>query len=104
MFIQHKNRVTKGLKNCTYISTFKLGESFFFVSVYVKELNNTFSYNPLNRANLMTCFNTLAIPPKIPTRMGGTRWLPHTRLAIKNILHGYDAIVQHLQQVIVNIK
>jgi hypothetical protein len=35
MFIQRKNRVSKGLKNCTNISTFKLGESFFFVSVYI---------------------------------------------------------------------
>jgi hypothetical protein len=35
MFIQRKNRVSKGLKNCTNISTFKLWESFFFVSVYV---------------------------------------------------------------------
>lgn len=47
----------------------------------------------------MASFNTLGISQRIPTRIGGTRWLPHTRLALKNILHGYDAIVQHLQQV-----
>ena len=34
----------------------------------------------------------------MPTRIGGTRWLSHTLLAIENLWKGYKGIVQHLDQ------
>lgn len=35
----------------------------------------------------------------VPTRVGGTRWLPHTERALKHLITGYDGIVLHLEQV-----
>lgn len=58
-----------------------------------------FRYSPLNRANLKASFQTLDLKMKIPTRVGGTRWLPHTKKAIDHVLYGYNAIIQHLEQV-----
>ncbi|XP_045184890.2 zinc finger protein 862-like [Mercenaria mercenaria] len=57
-----------------------------------------YKYSSLNRANLMLSYNSLGIKSKVPTRVGGTRWLPHTKLALTNLSYGYDAIVQHLEQ------
>ena len=37
--------------------------------------------------------------PLMPTRVEGTRWLPHIRQALTNMLGGYQAIIQHLEQV-----
>ena len=37
--------------------------------------------------------------PTMPTRIGGTRWLSHTLLALENLWKGYRGIVQHLDQV-----
>ncbi|XP_060587867.1 zinc finger protein 862-like [Ruditapes philippinarum] len=58
-----------------------------------------YKFSPLNRANLTESFKAMGISPKVPTRVGGTRWLPHTKLALKNFLHSYEAITQHLEQI-----
>ncbi|XP_070547018.1 zinc finger protein 862-like [Ptychodera flava] len=52
----------------------------------------------LNRSNLIASFDALGKKPLMPTRVSGTRWLPHTQRAVRNIVDGYEAIVNHLQQ------
>ncbi|XP_033747138.1 zinc finger protein 862-like [Pecten maximus] len=57
-----------------------------------------YKYSPLNRANLRASFESLGKASRVPTRMGGTRWLPHTKRALKQMLEGMDGIVLHLEQ------
>ncbi|XP_071157050.1 zinc finger protein 862-like [Mytilus edulis] len=57
-----------------------------------------YRYSPLNRSNLKIAFRSMDKKIKIPTRVGGTRWLPHTEKALKTLLSSYDAIVCHLEQ------
>ncbi|XP_033762014.1 zinc finger protein 862-like [Pecten maximus] len=57
-----------------------------------------YKYSPLNRANLKAAFESLGKPPLIPTRMGGTRWLPHTKRALHKVMEGQDGIRLHLEQ------
>lgn len=35
----------------------------------------------------------------MPTRVGGTRWLPHLHKAVDHFLRGYAAFISHLQKV-----
>ncbi|XP_052237637.1 uncharacterized protein LOC127848952 [Dreissena polymorpha] len=58
-----------------------------------------YKYSPLNRANLKASLQTLDLKMKIPNRVGGTRWLPHTKKAIDHVLYGYNAIIQHQEQI-----
>ena len=53
----------------------------------------------LNRSNLEATFRALDRRPLMPTRVSGTRWLPHTERAAKNLIEGYETIVIHLKQV-----
>lgn len=53
----------------------------------------------MNRFNLKIAFKSMDKKIKIPTRVGGTKWLPHTEKALKTLLSSYDAIVCHLEQV-----
>ncbi|XP_045201935.2 uncharacterized protein LOC123555352 [Mercenaria mercenaria] len=57
-----------------------------------------YKYSPLNRANLKRSYDTLGLKMKVPSRVGGTRWLPHTERTLKTVLYGYEAIIQHLDQ------
>ncbi|KAJ8038366.1 hypothetical protein HOLleu_15764 [Holothuria leucospilota] len=52
----------------------------------------------LNRALLKESFATLNQKVILPTRVGGTRWIGHLKLAIDNILSGYEALLQHFDQ------
>ena len=63
-------------------------------------LNLFYHGSALNRANLKDSFNSLGQPYLVRTRVGGTRWAAHTARALNHLLRGYEAIVQHLQQVI----
>ena len=54
--------------------------------------------SPLNISNMKNS-KILGIKPKMPTRVGGTRWIGHILLALTNFFHSYKAIVQHLEQV-----
>jgi len=54
----------------------------------------------LNRSMLSRTFEVLSIRKLIPTRFGGTRWIPHTSRALENVIGGYEAIITHLSQVI----
>lgn len=42
----------------------------------------------LNRSNLEATFRALDKRPLMPTRVSGTRWLPHTERAAKNLMEG----------------
>ena len=53
----------------------------------------------LNRSNLKNAFKVHGQTPLIPTRVGGTRWIPHTNRAVSHLLRGYKAIITHLEQV-----
>ncbi|XP_051803965.1 zinc finger protein 862-like isoform X3 [Acanthochromis polyacanthus] len=55
--------------------------------------------NPLNRANLKASYVSLGMKPLMPTRVGGTRWVGHHLRALQNLMTGYEAIKQHLEQV-----
>ena len=50
------------------------------------------------RAGLRTSCKVLGIRCSIPTRVGGTRWLPHTERALKTVWRGYKVLITHLQQ------
>lgn len=61
--------------------------------------------SPLNRSNLETSCKALNIKFLVPTRIGGTRWLPHWYRALENLWKIYPALATHLQQAsMINIK
>ncbi|XP_053399135.1 zinc finger protein 862-like [Mercenaria mercenaria] len=65
----------------------------FLLSVYYFYRNSN-----LNRAMLKESFKSLGINVVLPTRVGGTRWISHLKLAVGCYLKGYKAISQHLSQ------
>ena len=69
-------------------------------------LNLYLFYNkrPKNRSMLQRAYDSISKPHLMPTRVGGTRWVPHTRRALDNLLNGYQAIMQHLSQVKIYTK
>jgi len=52
----------------------------------------------VNRASLKQHFRELHMKALMPTRVGGTRWLPHLLKALDHFLRGYAAVVRHLQE------
>ena len=52
----------------------------------------------VNRASLKQHFGELHMKALMPTRVGGTRWLPHLLKALDHFLRGYAAVVRHLQE------
>ena len=58
-----------------------------------------FFFSNLNRANLKEACEASGIDMLVPTRVGGTRWVPHTLQAVSNIWRTYPALVLHLSQV-----
>ena len=57
----------------------------------------------LNRANLRNAFKANGESPLVPTRVGGTRWIPHTDRALDHLIRGYKSIITHLEQVCLSI-
>ena len=55
--------------------------------------------SPLNRSSLKQAFDALGETHHIPSRVGGTRWVPHISRAVYNVLKGYKGLVTHLSQV-----
>lgn len=53
--------------------------------------------SPKQKKALMECFNMLKMQPILPTRIGGTRWLPHYKRAIDAFLKGYKAYRMQLE-------
>ena len=66
----------------------------FLLSLYLFYHNS-----PLNRGNLKRSFKCLGMRSKLPSRVGGTRWVGHTLTALHIFLEGYNAFLQHFQQV-----
>ena len=52
----------------------------------------------LNRTSLKQAFDAQGETHRIPSRVGGTRWVPHTSRAVSNVLNGYKGLVTHLSQ------
>ena len=52
---------------------------------------------PKERQHLLRSFDALDIPVQLPTRVGGTWWLPHLEEAVEVFFGSYKAIVSHLQ-------
>ncbi|XP_032364193.1 zinc finger protein 862 [Etheostoma spectabile] len=52
----------------------------------------------VNRASLKQHFRELHMKALMPTRVGGTRWLPHLFKALDHFLRGYAGIVRHLEK------
>ena len=55
--------------------------------------------SPLNRSMLKRSFAASDTNELIPTRIGGTRWVPHIQRAIDHVIQGYGPLVQHLLEV-----
>lgn len=51
----------------------------------------------VNRASLKQHFRELHMKALMPTRVGGTWWLPHLFKALDHFLRGYAGIVRHLE-------
>lgn len=54
------------------------------------------------RSGLQETYHALRKTCQVPTRVGGTRWMPHTQKALGILLKNYDAITMHLSQVAIN--
>ncbi|WAQ94245.1 K1586-like protein, partial [Mya arenaria] len=53
--------------------------------------------SPKLKQGLKRSFEALDIRKVMPTRVRGTRWVPHIKLAIANFTKGYKAIRSHLE-------
>ncbi|XP_074876000.1 zinc finger protein 862-like [Buteo buteo] len=55
--------------------------------------------SPLNKNNLKATYEAIKLHPAIPSRIGGSQWLPRLRTALQILLKGYPAIVLHLSKI-----
>ena len=53
----------------------------------------------VNRSMLKRCSNSLQRKVRMPTRVGGTRWVGHLHRALESVISSYPVIILHLQQV-----
>ncbi|XP_046565011.1 zinc finger protein 862-like [Haliotis rubra] len=70
-------------------------------SKVVELLDDIFKFykSAKQKSELKSVFETLKLQFSMPTRVGGTRWVGHMLLAVKNMLKGYRALVFHLSKV-----
>ena len=105
----YKNELNKPYLQAIHCSAHKLELAFkdsskdikLFQKVNELLLNIYLFYknSPLNRSLLKTSFKASGLNTKIPTRVGGTRWLPHLNRALENLLTSLKPVIQHLEQV-----
>ena len=55
--------------------------------------------SPLQRSNLKQAAEATKCPFAVPLRVGGTRWVSHTLLALTQLWKAYPALEMHLSQV-----
>ena len=55
--------------------------------------------SPKQKSGLKECFKALNKEERMPTRVGGTRWLSHTKTALTVLLRSYKVYMLHLSQV-----
>lgn len=51
------------------------------------------------RSGLQESYKAFAKKCQVPTRVGGTRWMPHTVKALGIVMFNYDVFTEHLSQV-----
>ena len=88
------HRLELGFKGITEANTFMATFTELLFSIY-----NFYHSSALNRDNLKTSCAAVGIKFLVPSRVGGTRWLPHTMQALKKLWSIYPALMQHLEQV-----
>ena len=86
------HRLELSFKECLKSGLSEKIVSGFLVTLYYFYKNST-----LNRSLLKTSFAACGMKPRIPTRVGGTRWVGHVFRALQQWQIGYPAIVQQLQ-------
>ncbi|XP_074934828.1 sperm flagellar protein 2 isoform X1 [Phalacrocorax aristotelis] len=67
-----------------------------------KVLRNIYCFyhnSPLNKNNLKATYEAIKLRPAIPSRIGGSQWLPRLQTALQILLKGYPAIVLHLSKI-----
>ena len=87
------HRLELSLKDCL-----KKGISEKVVSGLLLSLFYFYHKSPRNRSLLKLSFKSLALKPRIPTRVGGTRWVSHLYNALEVWKASYPAICQQLEQ------
>ena len=88
------HRLELGSKGITEANTFMATFTELLSSIY-----KFYHSSAWNRDNLKTSCAALGITFLVPSRVGGTRWLPHTMQALKKLWSIYPALMQHLEQV-----
>ncbi len=85
----------------SYKDSMKQVPLFSKVDTFLLNLYLFYSKSTLNRSMLRRAYDSCGMKTHLmPTRVGGTRWVPHTRRALENLLTGYPAFMQHLSQVL----
>ncbi|CAM1313436.1 Uncharacterised protein r2_g2398 [Pycnogonum litorale] len=74
------------------------------VITLLENLCKFYHKSSLNRSMFKELRTRHGITGGIPTRLGGTRWIPHTFTALQNFWKLYPALVQHLKEVEENSK
>ena len=70
------------------------------VELFLTNLYYFYRNSNTTRSGLKLAYQTLGKSVALPTRVGGTRWVGHMKLAMETFLKGYEAFVLHLGQVI----
>ena len=63
------------------------------------QLFKFYHHSPKQTVCLKKAFAALTMKTVLPTRVGGTRWVSHTRTALSNMFRAYKGLVMHLSQV-----
>ena len=96
LFTMHcmAHRLELGFKAIVGENSFMTTFSELLFSIY-----NFYRSSALNRENLKSSCATAGMKFLAPSRVGGTRQLPHTMLALKKLWNMYPALMQHFEQV-----
>ena len=86
------HRLELSLKDCL-----KSGLSEKITSGFLVTLFYFYKNSPLNRSMLKVSYESLQMQARIPTRVGGTRWVSHLFRALLAWQVGYPGILQQLQ-------
>lgn len=71
-------------------------------SILTSGLRNMYYFyhnSTLNKNNLKAIYEAINLHPAIPSRIGGSQWLPRLQTALQILLKGYPAFVLHLNKV-----
>ncbi|XP_019351596.1 sperm flagellar protein 2 isoform X1 [Alligator mississippiensis] len=76
-------------------------ESIQLYTVLTDFLQNIYYFyhnSPLNKSNLKSAYEAFKLHLALPSKIGGSRWLPRLQTALQILLKGYAAIVLHLSK------